>query len=166
MERYDVYDKNRNKTGRTHERGTPVNPGDYHIVVHVWIFNDNGEFLIQKRQSWKKGWPNMWDCSAAGCAIVDDDSKSAAIRETKEELGVDIDLTNEEVAFTINFPTGFDDIWIIKQNINIDNLKLQYEEVAAAKWVKESEIIELVKKGEFIEHPYLDRLFKIVLDKT
>ncbi len=38
--------------------------GDHHLVVHVWIVNDKGEFLIQKRQSWKEGGPNMWDGAA------------------------------------------------------------------------------------------------------
>jgi isopentenyldiphosphate isomerase len=85
MEFWDIYDKYRQKTGRIHERGTSMQSEDYHLVVHVWIINDLGEFLIQKRQPWKKGWPNMWDSSSAGSAIVGDDSKQAAMRETTTE---------------------------------------------------------------------------------
>lgn len=48
-ELWDVYDRNRNKTGRFHERGEPMAKGDYHLIVQVWILNGNGEFLITKR---------------------------------------------------------------------------------------------------------------------
>ena len=162
MEIMDIYDKYRQKTGRTHERGIPMNEGDHHLVVHVWIVNDKGELLIQKRQPWKKGWPNMWDGSAAGSAVLGDSSKAAAIRETKEELGVDLDISKGEILFTVKFSNGFDDIWLVRQNIDISDLKLQYEEVADAKWATESEIKQLVQQGEFIAYEYLDDLFEMI----
>ena len=57
MEYWDIYDVYRNKTGRTGIRGEQVAPGDYHLVVHVIIFNSDGKMLIQQRQSCKKSWP-------------------------------------------------------------------------------------------------------------
>ncbi|WP_066827723.1 NUDIX hydrolase, partial [Clostridium tepidiprofundi] len=147
MELWDVYDKYRQKTGRRHKRGNPMEEGDYHLVIHVWIINDKGQFLIQKRQPWKDGWPNMWDCSAAGSAILNDTSKEAAIRETKEELGIDLDINKGDILFTVNFSCGFDDIWIVRQNVDINDLKLQYEEVADVKWASENEIKEMVQEG-------------------
>ena len=161
MELWDIYDKNRKKTGRTHERGNDMLSGDYHLVIHVWIINDKGELLIQKRQPWKEGYPNMWDCSVAGSAVLGDTSEKAAIRETKEELGIDLDMRNGELLFTVKFSRGFDDIWIVRQNVDINDLKLQYEEVADAKWVVESEIRELILKGEFIAHDYIEKIFEI-----
>jgi isopentenyldiphosphate isomerase len=165
MELWDVYDKYRQKTGRTQERSNPMEEGDYHLVVHVWIVNDKGEFLIQKRQPWKEGWPNMWDCSAAGSAILGDSSKEAAIRETKEELGIDLDMSKGELLRTIKFSCGFDDIWLVRQNVDINDLKLQHEEVADAKWASESEIKQMVQDGEFIEFSYLENLFEMINSK-
>jgi isopentenyldiphosphate isomerase len=162
MELWDVYDKYRQKTGRTHERGNPMNEGDYHLVVHVWIVNDKGEFLIQKRQPWKTGWPNMWDGSAAGSAILGDSSEAAAIRETKEELGVDLDVSKGEVLFTIKSSSSFEDIWLIRQNVDISDLKLQYEEVADAKWATLEEIKLMMQAGEFISLDYYDDLFEMI----
>ena len=161
MELWDIYDKFRHKTGRTHERGNLLPSGDYHLVIHVWIINDKGEFLIQKRQPWKEGYPNMWDCSVAGSAVLGDNSEKAAIRETKEELGIDLDISKGEMLFTVKFSRGFDDIWLVKQNVDISDLQLQYEEVADAKWVVESEIRQLISKGEFIEHEYIEKIFEI-----
>lgn len=165
MELWDIYDKNRQKTGWTHERGNPMKKDCYHLVVHIWIVNDKGEFLIQKRQPWKKGWPNMWDCAAAGCAIQGDNSKDAAIRETKEELGIDLDINKAEILFTVKFSSGFDDIWFVRQNVDINELKLQYEEVADAKWASAKEIKQMIQNGEFIENYYLNDLIKKVKER-
>jgi len=162
MELWDIYDENREKTGRTHERGIPVIEGDYHLVVHVWIVNDSGEFLIQKRQPWKEGWPNMWDGSAAGSVVAGETSKSAALRETKEELGVDLDMRKAEILFTIKFSSGFEDIWLVRQNVDVRGIKLQYEEVADAKWAGEEQIKQMISNGEFIAFNYIDKIFKMV----
>jgi len=162
MEVLDIYNKYRQKTGRTIERGAPMEEGDYHLVVHVWIINDKGEFLIQKRQPWKIGWPNMWDCSAAGSAILGETSKEAAIRETKEEIGIDLNISKADILLTVKFSRGFDDIWLVRQNVDSKDLKLQYEEVADAKWVSYKEIKEMVQRGEFIKYHYLDILYQMI----
>jgi isopentenyldiphosphate isomerase len=162
MELWNIYDQYRHITDRIHERGQEMKEGDYHIVVHVWIMNDKGEFLIQKRQPWKKGWSDMWDSSAAGSAILGDSSEQAAVREVKEELGIDLDIAAGEKLFTVKFSSGFDDIWLVRQNVELHQLNLQEEEVADAKWVSEEEIREMHKTGELIPFHYLDLLFDMV----
>jgi 8-oxo-dGTP diphosphatase len=91
-ELWDVYDSERNLTGRTHRRADPLHKGDYHLVVHVWLQNSKGEFLISKRAP-NKGYPNMWEM-VGGSAIMGDDSISAAVREVKEEIGLDLKREN------------------------------------------------------------------------
>ncbi|MDP4091360.1 MAG: bifunctional NUDIX hydrolase family protein/GNAT family N-acetyltransferase [Bacillota bacterium] len=162
MELWNIYDKYRHMTEKVHERGVPIAEGDFHIVVHVWIVNDKGEILIQRRQPWKRGWPNMWDCAAAGAAVLGDSSRDAALREAKEELGIDLDLNRGQLLFTAKFERGFDDIWLVRQNIDASDLRLQYEEVAEAKWSNESEIREMIRRGEFIDFNYVDALFKVL----
>ena len=162
MEIWDIYDKYRRKKIYTHERGKAMKPGDYHIVVHVWIVNSKGEVLIQKRQAGKKGWPGMWDCAAAGSAIISDSSRDAAVRETFEEIGLYIDKDNLEPLFTVRFAKGFDDNWLIRREVDIERLVLQEEEVKAVKWVKIEDILDMVNREEFIPFPFLDRLFELV----
>lgn len=159
MELWDIYDADRNKTGRTMERG-PVPEGDYHLVVHVCIFNAKGEMLIQQRQSYKEGWPNLWDISVGGSAVLGDSSQRAAEREVKEELGLTIDLQGVRPHFTNNFDRGFDDFYLVEMEVNIEKLKLQEEEVQAAKWATKEEILELLSQGKFI--PYYKELIEFL----
>jgi len=140
MERWDIVNEFRESTGKIWIRGNEMMEGDFHQVVHVWIMNEKGQFLIQQRQPWKKGWPSMWDCAAAGAVLVGETSEMGAIRETKEELGIELQMEHAELIFTVKFSRGFDDHWLVKQEIDADLLNLQYEEVADAKWASIDEI--------------------------
>jgi len=51
---WDVLDASGRKTGRTMFRGDPIAPGDYHLVVHIWILNERMQYLIQKRADYLK----------------------------------------------------------------------------------------------------------------
>lgn len=160
MELWDVYDVNRKKTGRTMMRGEAFADGDYHLVVHVCIFNSKGEMLIQQRQSFKEGWPNLWDISVGGSAVQGDSSQTAAEREVLEELGIKLDLQGIRPHFTFNFDRGFDDIYLIEKDIDLSELNLQYEEVQNAKWATREEILQMIEKEEFIPYyPSLINLF-------
>lgn len=70
MEIRDIYDVNRMPTGLTAVRGDTLPDGLYHMVIHVCIFSSDGRMLIQKRQSTKKGFPDMWDVSCGGCSVT------------------------------------------------------------------------------------------------
>ena len=161
MEQWDLVNEFREKTGKLWFRGEEMLEGDFHQVVHIWIMNEKGQFLIQKRQPWKKGWASMWDCAAAGAVLVGETSEMGAVRETKEELGIELQMEQAEVIFTVKFSRGFDDHWLVRQDIDIDHLSLQYEEVADARWATIDDILELVKRGEFIPYLILESLFKI-----
>ena len=113
MERMDLYDINKQPTGKTLERGNPIPKGYYRLVVHACIFGSDGRMLIQRRQPFKHGWSGMWDFSAGGSAMAGDTSQAAISRELKEELGLDISMENSLPALTIYFGAGFNDIYAI-----------------------------------------------------
>ena len=48
MEIWDLYDNKRNIIG-THIRGNKIPDNTYHLVVHVWIKNSKGQYLIAQR---------------------------------------------------------------------------------------------------------------------
>ncbi|MCR4846815.1 MAG: NUDIX domain-containing protein [Eubacterium sp.] len=149
-ESFDLYDVNRNRTGKTLERGNKVPEGYYRLVVHVCIFGSDGRMLIQKRQPFKSGWSGMWDITAGGSALAGDTSQQAASRELKEEVGIDYDLTGIRPAMTIYFDGGFNDIYTINMDVDIDSLELQKTEVERVAWATEEEILDMLHKKEFV----------------
>ena len=152
MELWDLYDRDRILTGETHQRGKPVPTGRYHMVVHVVIFNTKGEMLIQQRQPFKEGWPNLWDITVGGSAVAGDTSRTAAQREVMEEIGLTIDLSDELPKLTLPFDCGFDDIYTMVMDVDLSALTLQESEVQAVKWAGEEEILTMLADGRFI--PY------------
>ena len=152
MEKWDLYTLDRVKTNRVITRGDTIPNDLYHLVVHVCIFNTKNQMLIQQRQSFKEGWPNMWDVTVGGSAMIGENSRQAAMREVAEELGLKIDLKNTPPVITKYFSEGFDDIYILEKEIDISKLTLQYEEVQAVKWVDIEEILDMIGLKKFI--PY------------
>ncbi|MBF1113501.1 MAG: NUDIX domain-containing protein [Solobacterium sp.] len=152
MEKWDLYTLDREKTNQVITRGDSIPNDLYHLVVHVCIFNAKNQMLIQQRQSFKEGWPNMWDLTVGGSAMIGENSRQAATREAAEELGLKIDLENIPPVITKYFSEGFDDIYILEKEIDISKLRLQYEEVQAVKWVCFEEILDMVGSKKFI--PY------------
>ena len=160
MELFDLYTAEREKTGRTMVRGDPTPEGFFRLVVHVCIFNPEGKMLIQHRQPFKQGWSGFWDVSVGGSAVSGDSSKSAAERETREELGLSIDLTGIRPTMTVNWEHGFDDYYILTQEVDPASLHLQYEEVQEVRWAAKEEILQMIDSGEFI--PYEKSLIELL----
>ena len=160
MELWDLYDRDRTPTGEVHQRGKPVPADRYHLVVHVVIFNSRGEMLIQQRQPFKEGWPNLWDVTVGGSAVAGDTSRTAAQRETMEEIGLAIDLTDELPKMTLPFDCGFDDIYTLTMDVDLSTLTLQESEVQAVKWATEAEILTLMDSGQFL--PYHKSLIQLL----
>lgn len=160
MEIWDLYDKDRIKTGETMVRGSKFKENTYHLVVHVCIFNLEGKMLIQQRQPFKDGWPNMWDITVGGSAVSGDTSQLAAEREVYEEIRYKLSLDGIRPSLTINFDKGFDDIYLIQKDIDISKLKLQYEEVQSVKWASKEEILSMIDEEIFI--PYHKSLIDLL----
>ncbi|MEK4425527.1 NUDIX hydrolase [Solibacillus sp. FSL K6-1523] len=162
METWDLYNKHRIKIDKQITRGEPLPPGEFHLVVHVCIFNSKGEMLIQQRQPFKQGWSNLWDITCGGSATAGDTSQQAASRELFEELGIDYSFENMRPQCTINFGRGFDDYYLIEQEVDLDELTLQYEEVQAVKWASKEEIFKLMEQKEFI--PYYESIIAFLFE--
>ena len=151
-EYWDVYDVHRQKQEGLLERGKALPEGAYHLVVHGCIFNSQGEMLIQQRQPFKQGWSNLWDITVGGSALAGETSQMAMSREMAEEIGFHYDFKNRRPHMTIQFEGGFDDIYLLIQDVALDSLQLQPEEVQAVGYASEAEILHMIEEGIFI--PY------------
>ena len=148
MEYWDLYDRDGNSLQKTQVRGS-TNKNEYHIVVNIWIKNDDGKIILTKRDP-NKPWPNKWECSG-GSVVAGEDSISGAKREVKEEIGIDIN--NIEFIGRVIRDEYIDllDIYLCNENINIEETILQEGEVIDIKWYTKDEIINMVKAGEMAE---------------
>ncbi len=163
MEIWDLYDKYRNKLDITMNKGDEVPDNCYRLAVKLCIFNSCGEMLIQQRSSNKTEYAGVWDISVRGSAISGENSEQAVIRETKEELGIDIASENFRPCLTMYDSKWFDDIYILNKELDISELILQKDEVSAIKWASKSEIMKMIELGSFI--PYESSLISLLFSK-
>jgi len=159
-EMWDVYDEHRNLTGKLHRRGDFLKDGEYHLAVHVWLLNSSGEFLLTKRSP-NKGFPNMWE-STGGSALAGDDSITAALREVKEETGLTADPALGECVISFRRDDNFVDVWLFRQDFNLDDVILQEGETCDKMYASIDKIKELFDNGEFVPYSYLSQLLDIL----
>lgn len=163
MEKFDIYRADKSKTGQTGIRGVKLEDGQYRFVVRVIIFNQAADkVLIQKRTASKSTWPSRWDYAAAGGVLAGESLQTAAQRELFEELGIDVDFSNQASRMTISFDEGWDEIFMIQKDIELENLALQTSEVAEVRWVNEAELLELDKTGSFIPFSFNHSIFNYI----
>ena len=136
--------------------------GEYHLVVHIWIVSPDGKFLIQRRADDKKLMPGEW-AATGGSALSGEGSRHAAIRELNEELGIKPARREMVHIKRMLRKYSLNDIWAVKRNCDLSQLRLQEEEVAAVKWVSPEELHRMVICGEFHNYgrSYFDTVFSI-----
>lgn len=147
MELRDLYDENKQLTGEKIYKGQDVPKGRYYITVVVFIQNNKNEFLLQKRVKKKDG---KW-ATTGGHPISGETSKQGIITEIKEELGINIVEENVKLFKTITTEDDFVDIYYLKEDIDINEIKIQKEEVEDVKWATIDEIQEMIQQEIFSE---------------
>ncbi len=156
MEVWDIYTRDRVRTGRTCLRGEPRKEGEYHLAVHVWIQNSEGKFLISRRSGNKKKFPHMYEC-VGGAVVAGEDSLEGALRESFEEVGVRLDPGMGKVVFSrVRDTEGgrafYDilDVYLFRYDGEPDLASATTQEVESVSWRTREEIRELFEKGEFV----------------
>ena len=176
MELLDVLDENGNKTGEVEDRSEIYKKGLWHRSCHVWIVNDNKEILVQRRNPNKNTFPNMWAISVAGHVDSGETSRDTAVRELKEELNLDVDPNELEFLFTIkrlqsyndSYLRVFDDVYLLHRNIDVEDTKLQVEELTDIKYVYYEYLEKIFKEGDKDYVPFTEehkKLFNVLKDR-
>lgn len=163
MEYWDLYNKNREKINKIVKRGDKLGDEEYHLVTNVWIRNSKNEFLITKRVG-NKSHPYMWECTG-GSALSGENSLNAAMREVKEELGIDLNKNNGKLIGTKlrYYPNCPDilDVWIFYADILIENVVCQEEEVCGVMWASVGKIKQLYNDNKFEANAFFEEVLKM-----
>ena len=144
--------------------------GKKQISVNQYITNENGKFaviensegkfLIQKTSK-EKG-ENY--ATTGGHVLSGETSKEAIIRETEEELGIDISKENIIYIGDLLFGIPIGEIYYLKKELDISKLKLQQEGVKKVEYLSEDEILKLIETDKIIKSHGL--MFKKLLEKS
>lgn len=161
MELWDVRDEAGNCLGKTIARGQPFQPGEYHLMVEVWLIDHEGNYLIQKRASNKKVLPNMWSLTT-GCMQAGEDSRTGCVREVREELGISLCAERLVAVGRLVHQPGIWDIYAARVEASLPPLRLQASEVSDARWFSQQEFQALMQRNDFYCYPGIERTFQKV----
>lgn len=154
---WDLYNENRELLRKDHIRGEQLPIDGYHLVVHVWIRNSKGEYLISQRSANRPTNPLMWEC-VDGSVVKGEDSLQGVLREVKEEVGIDLlpekgqvvlsDIKKIEFGKVVN---KIVDVWLFDYDGEVDLGNATTDEVAQVAWMNREQIKELFDANMFVE---------------
>ena len=146
MEFNDVYDKNRNLTGKLHRRGTRWGFGEYGLVVCVWIYDGKGNLLLTRRAP-GKSFAGTWE-NSGGAAKAGENSRQAIARELFEETGIRAKEQEFELLSSERNQHTHYDFYCLKRKVPLSEIVLQPGETDDVKWASMDEVRRMVRDGE------------------
>ena len=149
MEFNDIYDKDRNLTGRIHKRGTPWRRGEYGLVVCVWVYDGRGNVLMTRRAP-EKTYAGTWENSGGG-AQAGETSRQAIARELFEETGIRAQEDEFELISSDCDRSAFYDFYCLKRQTPLEEIVLLPGETDDVKWVTLEEVHEMIRKMEICQ---------------
>ena len=154
---WDLYNEKRELTGRDQVRGKEIPQGYYHLVVHVWIRNRCGKYLISQRSADRPTHPLKWEC-VGGSVLKGEDSLTGALRETKEEVGLSLEpkdgkIVRSTIGRIVNGVRFSDivDVWLFPYDGPVSLETATTKEVAQIAWLNRQQIKELFDQGDFVD---------------
>lgn len=175
----DIVTETGEPTGKTALKSEIHSKGHYHNTAHVWYYTKQGQILLAQRAATKIICPLLWDVSVAGHVDAGETIENAAIRETKEEIGLTV--SKNELQKIGVFPcfqsynngiidNEFHHTYIVELKVEIYQLTPQEGEVESLKLITHSEFEELLnfkKKNHFVasNKTYYQIVLKHILDQ-
>ncbi len=146
MEYSDVYDAERNLTGRKHLQGTPWKRGEYGLVVCVWVYDGNGRLLMTQRAP-EKSFAGSWE-NSGGAAQAGETSLQAITRELFEETGIRAEPKDFELLESRRDHDTFYDFYFLENHTPLEQIVLQPGETTAVQWASFAQIHEMIRRNE------------------
>ena len=141
----DVYDADRNLTGRVHRRGTPWAAGDFGLVVCVWVYDGRGHILLTRRAK-GKSFHGTWE-NSGGAAKAGETSRQAIARELFEETGIRAAEEEFEYLCSDRDHNTFYDFYCLKRQVSLDQIVLLPGETDDVMWAGFGKIHWMIRQG-------------------
>ncbi len=176
----DIVTKTGEPTGSTALKSVIHAKGHYHNTAHIWFYTSKGEILLAQRAASKLIYPLLWDVSVAGHVDAGETIEVGAIREIKEEIGLEVKIDDLEKIGVFecfqSYPNGiidneFHHTYIIALKVSIEALTPQFGEVEALKLVSLNKFKSLLdnskNNGHFVasNYDYYAKVAQAILGK-
>lgn len=142
----DVYDAHRNLTGKVHRRGTPWGPGEYGLVVCVWVYDGWGHLLLTRRAQGKT-FAGTWE-NSGGAAKTGETSRQAIARELFEETGIRAGEEEFEFLDTDQDKNVFYDHYCLRRRVRLKDIVLLPGETDAVMWASFGKVHWMIRSGK------------------
>ena len=166
MEYWDIYDKDKKKTGRTMKRNDwCLKDDEYHLTVLGVVARKDGKFLITKRVQSKHWAPGWWEVSGGAC-MAGEESQDAVLREVKEETGLDVSGWDGGYVFTYHRENPgegdnyFVDVYRFVGDFEEKDVHPQESETDGFMIASVEEIKEFAAQGIFLHYDSIRRVFE------
>ncbi len=167
MEYWDIYDENKELTGRTMKRNDwCLKKGEYHLTVLGVVMRPDRTFLITQRvmtKSWAAGW---WEVSGGG-VMAGETSREAVCREVLEETGLDVSQADGGYQFSYKRENPeeednyFVDIYRFVMDFDEKDLNFRQKEILDWKIATAEEIRALGEQGIFLHYDSIKKVFEV-----
>ena len=152
MELIEIVDENGNYTGQVMDKEEAHDKNLLHNELGIFIINDKKEILLEKRSANKRFNPNKWGL-CAGHVDAYETLEEAALREIKEEVGLDVSIEElipygEKEVTIKDSNSHITYFYYVKCNKKEDEFIIQEEELSKVKWFNIDEIITMIKDGK------------------
>lgn len=146
MEYNDIYDENRQLTGRVHRRGTSWKAGEYGLVVCVWVYDGKGKLLLTRRAP-GKSFAGTWE-NSGGAAKAGESSRQAIARELYEETGIRAGESEFELMCSDKDTHTLYDFYCLHRQVAIEDIRLLPGETDDVQWATFEQIHEMIRKKQ------------------
>ncbi len=146
MELNDIYDENRQLTGRTHRRGSSWKPGEYGLVVCVWVYDGKGKVLLTRRAK-GKSFAGTWE-NSGGAAKAGETSLQAIARELFEETGIRAEESEFRLLGQGKDGHAIYDFYALHKEVPLEDIVLLPGETDDVRWATFHEVHAMIRRRQ------------------
>lgn len=155
MEIWDAYKQDGTLAGCDLIRGNAIPNGLFHLVSEIIVKHQDGMYLLMQRDWGKPNFPGLYEATAGGSVLKGEEPYDAAIRELKEETGIDAKELMQIYKYT-----SVDTIYygyICETACDKESITLQMGETISYLWLNKEEFLKFVESDKYVQ-PYKERM--------
>ena len=155
MELWDAYKQDGTLAGCDLIRGEEIPKGLFHLVSEIIVKHKDGRYLLMQRDWKEPNSPGLYEATAGGSALKGEEPYDAAVRELKEETGIDAKELIQIYRCTSNDTIYYG--YICETDCDKDSITLQEGETISYLWLTKEKFLKFVESDKYVQS-YKERM--------